>query len=449
MTRIFAFSLAFCIALVPTLASADDAKDRAKALFLQGREHYVAGRFADALDAFEQANAVKPHPVMLFNIAQVYEAIDDLPHALARYDEYLASKPGDAKEVQAKVKALNERMATWAEVTVDSTPPGATVWVASLDLPPRGQTPIVLRLPPVQLTLIFQLDRHERVERSVALQAKQKVSLAVAMPPILPVVEVTTEPAGARVSVGDSAAPGVTPLRFGAQSGRQRLRIELEGFEPVDREVVLDETHTQSQPLRVDVQLDRAIPRGQLVIVVDPAGASVKVDGQVVGTAPLAGPLTLKQGLHRIEVTAPGTLPYSEMVSIQPNATTETEVELDVPGKPTDLKTVSWIVMGVGGAAVVGGGIAAILASSAHGDFEDCGGDAGCARTQEEVDLADDVRSKALATDVLLGVGVGIAAAGAALYFLSGDDAPSASGGATLVVAPASGGLMGVGRFEF
>ncbi|MCA9547768.1 MAG: hypothetical protein KC613_25365, partial [Myxococcales bacterium] len=56
-------------------AWADDAaKERAKALFVEGRGHFAAGRLAQALAAFEQANAIKPHPLMLYNIAQVYEA---------------------------------------------------------------------------------------------------------------------------------------------------------------------------------------------------------------------------------------------------------------------------------------------------------------------------------------------------------------------------------------
>ncbi|MCB9535094.1 MAG: PEGA domain-containing protein [Myxococcales bacterium] len=448
--RIFTMVLTFALAVLPSLAAADDAKERAKALFLQGREHYVAGRFGDALTAFEQANAIKPHPLMLFNIAQVYEAMDDLPSAIARYDEYLATGPGDADEVKAKVADLQARLATWAEVSLSSAPPGATVWVLSKDLPPRGQTPVTLRLPPAEVKLMFGLARHEPVERVVALQPKQKVELAVVMPPILPVLSVTTAPPGAQVSVGGQALPGVTPLNAGVPAGRQKVTVTLQGFEPVEREVVLDESHTAQQPFALDVQLEQAIPRGTLVVDVEPVGAEIRIDGELVGKAPLPGPLTLKQGLHRLEVAAPGADPYSEMVTIQAGAETETSVELDVPGAPgASSNLVSYIVMGSGGALLVGGGIAAILANSAHSDFEACGDDASCRRTQEEVDLAEDVRSKALAADVMLGVGAAVAATGVVLYLLN-DDAPAdASGGTGVMVAPAQGGLMGVGRFEF
>lgn len=446
MVQRFIIALLLLVAAPPAVF-AQSARDQAKAAFVQGREHYAAARFAAALDAFQKANALAPHPLMVFNIAQVHEAMEDLPAAIDTYRQYLATGPSDAAAVTQKVADLEALLARWPSIRLVTVPPGADVRVGSPDNPPRGRTPITLKLPQTAQTVFFTLAGHEPAERPIKLEADAP-PMTVALVPILPVVTVGSAPAGARVFV-DGEPVGMTPLVRAMPAGAHTVRVELTGFEPVERAITVAASHTPASPYVVEVELQKAIARGELVLSVAPAGAEVIVDEKLVGRAPLAAPLRLEVGLHRIEVRAPGVDPYSEMIAIAEGETVRTEIDLT---GGVNWRTVGVIGMGVGGALVAGGAVTGVLAIGASGDLDDCRADPACGRSTREVALADDVRSRALITDVLIWSGVAIAAGGAVMYLLAPDRA--AVDGVEIreqswFVAPLEGGAAAGGRFEF
>lgn len=441
---------AFFTALLLTIGAspllAQSARDQAKAAFVEGRGHYAAARYAKALDAFKKANTLAPHPLMVFNIAQVYEAMEDLPSAIATYRTYLETNPGDAAEVEQKVAGLESTLAGWPTLSLETVPPGAEVRIGSTENPSRGQTPLALKLPRSPQRIFVSLAGHETSERPVELSADS--ALTVALVPILPVLRVETRPTGARVLV-DGEPVGTAPLTRAAPAGAHTIRAELEGFEPIDRTITLGPEHTKERPLPVEIELSKAIPRGELVLSVSPAGAEVFVDRELVGRAPLTEPLVLTEGLHTIEVRAPGAEPYTEMIAISAGQRAETAIDV---GGGADWGTIGIVTMGVGGALLAGGAVTGALALGASGDLDDCRADPSCARTDREVELADDVRGQALITDVLVWSGVAIAAGGVVLYLLAPDDA--AAGQAEIreqswFVTPLEGGAAAGGRFEF
>jgi len=68
---------------------------------------------------------------------------------------------------------------------------------------------------------------------------------------------------------------------------------------------------------------------GALEVVSSTAGADVSIDGEKVGTVPLAGPLTtLAPGEHTIKVEKPGFAPYIDVFKIDRKKPTRVEVEL-------------------------------------------------------------------------------------------------------------------------
>jgi len=68
---------------------------------------------------------------------------------------------------------------------------------------------------------------------------------------------------------------------------------------------------------------------GALEVVSSTTGADVSVDGERVGTIPLAGPITtLTPGEHTIKVEKPGFAPYIDVFKIDRKKPTKVEVEL-------------------------------------------------------------------------------------------------------------------------
>ncbi|MCB9529788.1 MAG: PEGA domain-containing protein [Myxococcales bacterium] len=431
----------------PPPVMAQSARDQAKAFFVQGREHYAAGRFSAALDAFQKANTLAPHPLMVFNIAQVFEAMEDLPAAIDTYQKYLATEPADAEAVRKKVGDLDALLASWPQIRLSTVPPGAEVRVGALANPPRGRTPLTLKLPPRPQTVYFSLAGHETSERPIKLDGDAP-PMTVALVPILPMLTVQSTPPGGKVII-DGEAVGTAPLTRPLPAGPHTIRIELDGFDPAERQVTLAAEHTRERPYLLPIELSKATPRGELMLTVSPVGAEIRVDDKLVGRAPLTVPLQLEAGMHRIDVRAQGADPYSEMVTITEGETVQTEIDL-AGGVPW--RTVGVIGMGVGGALLAGGAVTGALALGANGDLDDCRADPSCARTTREVALADDVRSRALITDVLVWSGVAIAAGSAVLWLLTPDGAAVDEAEIreqSWFVAPLEGGAAAVGRFEF
>jgi hypothetical protein len=68
---------------------------------------------------------------------------------------------------------------------------------------------------------------------------------------------------------------------------------------------------------------------GLLAIDTPESGAAVSVDGKASGTTPLASPLRLAAGPHRIRVTKDGFVPFDQAPNVAPGATATVQVKLE------------------------------------------------------------------------------------------------------------------------
>jgi len=89
-------------------------------------------------------------------------------------------------------------------------------------------------------------------------------------------------------------------------------------------------------------------------------------------------------------------------------------VEGKVPPPPPRRRLWTWIALGVGGAALAGGGVFAYLAASAKNDFDKE------PFADRAADLKSTVESRSLTANILLGTGAAAAVTGLVLFFLEG-----------------------------
>lgn len=83
----------------------------AKAAFKEGTVAYDAGRFEEALHAFERAHELSRNPVLYFNLAACAEKLGQTRVAAVHLRAYLAEVPeaDDAAKVRERLGALEER----------------------------------------------------------------------------------------------------------------------------------------------------------------------------------------------------------------------------------------------------------------------------------------------------------------------------------------------------
>ena len=79
---------------------------------------------------------------------------------------------------------------------------------------------------------------------------------------------------------------------------------------------------------------------GALEVASSTVGAEVSIDGELVGTIPLAGPITtLPPGEHTIKVEKPGFAPYIDVFKLDRKKPTRVEVELVAVAGVLKIKT--------------------------------------------------------------------------------------------------------------
>jgi len=136
-------------ASVDTAQSAEQRRTLAKAKYEEGVEAYRAGRYADSVRLFLDADALSPSAALSYNIARAYEKLADDAQTLRWYRNYLRLEPNakNSSEVQGYVRSLSAALAERGlqQLTVVTSPPGATV---AIDGTPLGVSPLTVELRP-------------------------------------------------------------------------------------------------------------------------------------------------------------------------------------------------------------------------------------------------------------------------------------------------------------
>jgi hypothetical protein len=193
----------------------------------------------------------------------------------------------------------------------------------------------------------------EEFERRATPELKAKVGrldqLFVEVRSRVSTLDLRCSQPGARVLIRDKIV-GATPLRsVRLPAGAATLVIELDGFFPVKRHVVLP----AGGNLQLEVTLSARSTSSLLLVRTLPSGAQVFVDGKPVGTSSPRAELVLPSGSHRVSARREGYDEASAPVVLAPGATRE----LTVPLERSVALTSRWWFW-AGAAVVVAGGVA-------------------------------------------------------------------------------------------
>lgn len=302
------------LALAALPVRADSTADEAEAHFRRGAALFRAGRHDEALLEFFASQRLSPNRNVVYNIARSYEALGRFDEAYRYYAEYRDEETDAAERaaVAARLRTLAPRVAL---VRVTSEPTGATVYIDREDLGGRGETPVVLALPPGPHAVIWRKAGYEPATGAVELVRGREAPVTVALSPIVGSVRVTASPAAElRVdrSDGDPGPPdAVSPATLSLPPGRHSLELRAAGRKPERREIVV-EPHGAHL---VDATLDAMpAPSGAVAVGGSARGAAVAIDGKVVGFVPAV--VSVPAGAHALSVTLDGYEPWHQRIQV-------------------------------------------------------------------------------------------------------------------------------------
>ena len=187
-------------------AQSDADRERARSEFDRGVTLYAAENFQGALEAFQEAFRLRPHPTVRVNMANCYDRLNKPIEAIFYFERYLSESGRGAPAAQRRDvdEALRRLRARVGQLTLRVLPDGATVVIDDGD---SRRTPI---LEPIRLTAGthrletrlagFRLDRRTvevpgggEVDVQVTL-SRETGAVAVARPPPNGGVGVATRP---------------------------------------------------------------------------------------------------------------------------------------------------------------------------------------------------------------------------------------------------------------
>lgn len=185
----------------------------ARSRYQEGARRFRAGRYREAIDAFEAAYRLKPHGAIHFNVAQCRERLGEWPAALRAYQDYLRELPEarDRAAVRAAIGRIEQRLAAAGvqALLVYSDPPGAAL---RLDGKPLGRTPFHITLP----SAVYRLE----LEADGFAPEAQEVQLGLAASKV---IEVVLRPQGRAtapaVPTASAPAPNLAAAPAGAPPG--------------------------------------------------------------------------------------------------------------------------------------------------------------------------------------------------------------------------------------
>ena len=403
----------------PQALAAPSTKELAKSAFKRGRVAFDQERYPEALQAFEEAYQHFPLPLMLYNIANVYERLKLYPQAIKHYKAFVKTGKDVNGEAADKLERLETKTKDWVEVTFMSDPAGAQVRLFTEQHPPLGETPLRQPLPATDNLIVYvTVPGGKTIKKSVLISSGLKrQTINIKLPKPVAYVRVIGSPEKARVSSGEQSAQSL-PALLKLSAGDHELSITASGYLPSKRIVTLRSVHSQNAPLTLEVNLKNSEGVGLISLDVSVAGALLFIDGLPKGQSPFNDPIELSEGEHLIELKGPQGGQYQETIQLKAGETTQLNVDFASvkPWLSRDQLTLG--LLSLGGTSLLTGLVLGGIALNASGNLEDCRTHELCARRQGELDRAQALRAYATSADIFTVLGLLVGGAGGTLYWL-------------------------------
>jgi len=214
------------------------------------------------------------------------------------------------------------------ELTISVTPDETEIFISGH---PEITKEGTYTLPLGPYTIHFSLDGYKPATKYATLKTGKPITVSHVMlkeeepEPEKAEVLITSKPSGARVIIDSKATFQETPYTHFFEEGPHLLRIELDGWEPEERDIEV----SWGEKTTEDFLLKETPPtKGSFKIISDPPGASVYIDGESrFATTPYT--ITELANTYDLRLTRDGYLPLETEITVEAGIVKEKTFELD------------------------------------------------------------------------------------------------------------------------
>jgi hypothetical protein len=251
--------LAILLATAP--ARADQASD-ARAHYAAGQKLYDQGRYDEAIVEYETAYRLKPHPNVLYNIAQAHERLLEYAASVEWFERFLREAPADAPERPFVENRLRVLRALPARISITTIPEHVHAQLRGPAGRFEADTPALFRVPAGRYDVELTQPGWEPESHEVQAELGQPYFYQYRLKHSAALLTIFTRPRGARVFLDDKLM-GETPFGQPVDVGHHRLLLEHPDY-PWQRE---DIDVRAGEPLKLEIKLRRPVRSGRTELV--------------------------------------------------------------------------------------------------------------------------------------------------------------------------------------
>ena len=226
-------------------------EEEAQRLSKAAEEAFQAGNFEAALEAYQEANRLVPHPILDLNIGRVYGELDQ-PEQMALHCKAVLMAQDVPEAVREVAQACFDKASLLLvppALAVQTIPEGAVIYIDGREM---GVTPWHGQLAVGPHQLAFKREDFLRAEHEISLDRGVDRFLSVTLHPVVyESFTLESTPNGAELKE-DDVLLGVTPMRdVQMATGHHRTILYADGYEPF----VLPIDLQQGEPLFLSVTM--------------------------------------------------------------------------------------------------------------------------------------------------------------------------------------------------
>lgn len=206
----------------------------------------------------------------------------------------------------------------WAQVSIDSLPSAAAVWIDSRH---AGQTPLTTSIKSGPHSLEIRAPGYQTWHTKLDVIAGQPIKMAaVRLLPATAKLQLSSDPSGANVLVGNRYF-GATPLVLSLEPDQEHtILLNRAGYQKAVRRLKLSPGEEKKLRVKLTAQ------EGVVELAVTPANSELVIDGKSRG--PVDSTIRLAAGPHRLEIRKKDYLPFQTTITVRPGYPRKIQVVL-------------------------------------------------------------------------------------------------------------------------
>ena len=276
---------------------------------------YKNGQWDGARTSFYAAWEASKNPRVLFNVAICEKNLGRYARAIESLKKELADgkgqlTPEEEADVKAQITGLEQFV---AELTIDVNEPGAEIFIDESKVgtsPLPGPVSVQLGERRIRASKAGFTEGRETIELKGGASGRVAIKLAASVKTTLVNVSVVG-PTNAVVKVdGKEVGPAPYKGQVGVSVEPHQFSAEAPGYVTATQSAVVRD----GEPLNLTLQLAQDQQKGKLIVLAQPEGATIDIDGKTVGASRWEGPVDV--GSHQIVVRKQGHYTWSYDVDV-------------------------------------------------------------------------------------------------------------------------------------